>query len=73
MALFKVCFSLTGEKNLGFTWIDPDDIGVGAAATGHAGSMLCTLTSNENNFFDGNTSFHVCLSFHMLALVFSST
>jgi len=65
---------LTIERNLGLTCMDPEGILVGVACMiGHAGSILCTRTSNENNFFGGNTSFHVCRSFHMLALVFSST
>lgn len=61
------------EKNRGLTCMDPEEILVGGAVIGHAGSILCTRTSNENNFFGGNTSFHVCRNFHMLALVFSST
>jgi len=55
------------------TCIDPEGMLVGGAVIGHAGSILCTRTSNENNLFGGNTSFHVCRNFHMLALVFSST
>lgn len=64
---------LTIEKKRGLTWIDPEETLVGEAVIGQAGSILCTRTSKENNFFAGNTSFHVCLNFHMLALVFSST
>lgn len=64
---------LTIERNLGLTCMDPEGMLADGAVIGHAGSILCTRTSNENNFFGGNTSFHVCRNFHMLALVFSST
>lgn len=53
--------------------MDPEEILLEGAVIGHAGSILCTRTSNENNFFGGNTSFQVCRNFHMQALVFSST
>lgn len=73
MLLLYHILRLTIERNRGLTCMDPEGIPPEAAVIGQAGSILCTLTSNENNFFGGNTSFHVCRNFHMLALVFSST
>lgn len=71
--LYTILNIFTIDKKRGLTWMEPEDILVGEAVIGQAGSILCTRTSNENNFFAGNTSFQVCRNFHILALVFSST
>lgn len=45
----------------------------GGAVTGQAGSNILICTSKAYSFFAGITSFHVCLSLNISALVFSST